>query len=142
MKTKVFFVLCAFSLLIGNAYAAEVDDCINKSDKSDSAYARCWLDEAKRLTEEIKQKYVQLSKVKAVEQWNNGNGLFKGNLKDMMDSWVAYRNRFCSLSGIAGNNYTGEDKSFHQAQCLVELSKKHNVELDGLLGNITSYMTD
>ena len=51
-------VMLAFS---ASVRADVVDDCINNSDKSDEAYSRCWLDEAKRLSAEIKDKYEQLT---------------------------------------------------------------------------------
>ncbi len=130
-------VMLAFS---ASVRADVVDDCINNSDKSDEAYSRCWLDEAKRLSAEIKDKYEQLAANKLASEWNKGNGMFKGNLKDMYDSWVAYRNRFCSLSGVAGHYETGESKAFHQSLCLMDLSKKHNQELSGLLSTFASQM--
>ena len=120
--------------------AADVNDCINNSDKSDDAYSRCWLEEAKRLTAEIKDKYEILTKNKLANEWNKGNGMFKGNLKDTFDSWVAYRNRFCSLYGVAGNQETGETKAFHQAMCLVDQSKNHNAQLGALITTFSTQM--
>lgn len=141
MNKKFGGCCMAVSLLFSVAVqAAEVDDCINNSNSSDEAYSRCWLDEAKRLNTEIKNKYEQLASNKLAAEWNKGNGMFKGNLKDMYDSWVAYRNRFCSLSGVAGHYETSESKAFHQSLCLVNLSKKHNQELDGLLSTFASQM--
>lgn len=33
-----------------------------------------------------------------IEKWNNGPDIKNGNIRDMFDSWVAYRNRICSLT--------------------------------------------
>lgn len=143
MNKKLGICCLAVMMAVSTAVRADVvDDCINNSDKSDDAYSRCWLDEAKRLGVEIKDKYEQLAANKLAAEWNKGNGMFKGNLKDMYDSWIAYRNRFCSLLGVAGHYETGESKAFHQALCLVNISKKHNQELSGLLSTFASQMID
>lgn len=142
MKNKIGICALVIMLATGTQVSAKepVYDCINASDKSDDGYSKCYLAETKRLSEEIKQKYNKLAENPQLTQWNNGNGMFKGNLKDMFDSWIAFRNRFCSLSGISGNHYNGESKTFHQSDCLYQLSKEHNDQLDGIISNLVSQM--
>ena len=36
-----------------------------------------------------------------IGKWNNGSDLKEGNYRDLYDSWIAYRNRMCSLSTYA-----------------------------------------
>ena len=69
----------------------------------------CIDDELVRTTQEIKNLYKTLSKDEFVGKWNNSNNLKSGNYRDMFDSWIAYRNRMCSLSVWAYNKYYGKD---------------------------------
>lgn len=141
MNKKFGGCCMAVSLLFSVAVqAAEVDDCINNSNSSDEAYSPVLAGRSQAFEYGNQNKYEQLASNKLAAEWNKGNGMFKGNLKDMYDSWVAYRNRFCSLSGVAGHYETSESKAFHQSLCLVNLSKKHNQELDGLLSTFASQM--
>lgn len=58
----------------------------------------CISQELKRSTREIKNLYKTMLEDEFVGKWNNGPDLKNGNYRDMFDSWIAYRNRMCSLS--------------------------------------------
>lgn len=51
-----------------------------------------------RTTKDIKNIYKTMSEDEYLGKWNNGPDLKNGNFRDLYDSWIAYRNRLCSLS--------------------------------------------
>lgn len=85
--------------------------CINANQKN------CLEDELKRSSKEIKDYYKTFLEDEFVGKWNNGPDLKRGNYRDMYDSWIAYRNRMCSLAVWAYQSFYGE-KSMNLTQCL------------------------
>ncbi len=71
--------------------------------------AECIDEEVERCTQEIKNLYKTLSKDEFLGKWNNSEDLKSGNYRDMFDSWIAYRNRMCSLSVWAYQRFYGKD---------------------------------
>ena len=106
--------------------------CINSSNSQDDGYAKCYLDEAKRDVARIDEVYQKLSSDPKFSAWNNGNGMFKGNFKDMLDTWVSFRNRYCSLYAEIYSSYDGSSASFHQADCIMKMSKRHADDIEDL----------
>ena len=84
----------------------EYEKCIADENKN---YSICIDEELVRSTKDIKNHYKTLSEDELVGKWNNGDGLKSGNYRDMFDSWVAYRNRMCSLAVWAYQNTYGPD---------------------------------
>ena len=64
-------------------------------------YIACLNAEIARQNESMNGYYEALLRYPEFQKWNSGNGMFRGNLKDMNDQFMAYRERFCSLSGLA-----------------------------------------
>lgn len=123
MFKKILLVLslCALS---STAWATkEYEDCINQVQNDDDV-ALCMKAETARVMKDIQEVYLNLSKHYLIEPWNNGVGLSKGNLKDMYDHWVAYRNRYCSLYQQASINTFRSDE-FHKEECLMQLTIDH-----------------
>lgn len=81
---------------------SEYNDCIQKNTN-----AVCIDEELQRSTREIKDYYKTFANDEMVGKWNNGDGLKSGNYRDMFDSWIAYRNRICSLAVWAYQRYYG-----------------------------------
>ena len=106
--------------------------CINSSNGMDDGYTKCYLDEAKRDVDRIDSVYQKLSSDARFSQWNNGNGMFKGNFKDMLDTWISFRNRYCSLYAEIYSKYDGSTSSFHQADCIMKMSKRHADDMEDL----------
>ena len=80
---------------------AEYEECVSKNQRN------CIDEELKRSSKAIKDYYKTFSEDEFVGKWNNGPDLKKGNYRDMYDSWVAYRNRMCSLAVWAYNDFYG-----------------------------------
>ncbi len=92
----------------------------------------CLNAELKRSTQQIKDLYKTFSEDEFVGRWNNGPDLKQGNYRDMYDSWIAYRNRMCSLAVWAYQSYYGP-KSINQAQCLQFYNREKLETMQNLL---------
>lgn len=107
----------------------EYTKCLEKEDADE---ALCLDEELQRCTRAIKNLYKTLSEDKYVGQWNNGDGLKSGNYRDMFDSWIAYRNRMCSLSVWAYHSRYGED-SIRLNDCIQFYNREKMETLSNLL---------
>ncbi len=135
MKNILSAVLMS-GLLLGaagaNAQSTDYYNCVNASNKQDDGYAKCYLEEAKRDVAKIDSYYQKLSSNPKFSTWNNGNGMFKGNFKNMLDTWISFRNRYCSLYAQTYSEYDGSSISFHQADCIMKLTKRHAEDMENL----------
>ena len=136
MVRKCLFV---FSLcLLPNLVWAdkEYDACYLKA-RDDNEVALCMKAESARILKSIQDIYLELSRHSQTSEWNNGNGLIKGNLKDMYDNWLGYRNRYCSLFTTASENTFGS-QSFDKERCLLNLTQDHYELMNQVLINANS----
>ena len=101
----------------------------------------CWDAENDRATKRIKDLYKTLSKDEHVGQWNNGPDLQSGNYRDMFDSWIAYRNRICSLAAFAYQKSDAKHKISLNG-CVLFLNKEHVEILESLLVMANSALDD
>lgn len=107
----------------------EYQTCRQKDGKSKS---ECLGAELDRTTRRVKDLYSSLLHDENVGQWNNGPNLQNGNYRDMFDSWVAYRNRLCSLAAWAYNNAQIQPKVGID-ECILYLTDEHRTLLDNAL---------
>ena len=121
---KKWMLVLAICLLPQMAFAGkEYDECYQKIKNDDDA-ALCMKAETARILKVIQEIYVNVSKNELTASWNKGNGLLNGNLKDMYDHFIAYRNRYCSLFVVASQNTFGSS-SFDKERCLLQLTDDH-----------------
>lgn len=92
---------------------------------SDDEKALCMSEEVKRLDREITNLYQKtFLKVDRIQKWNNGNGMFRGNLKDMQDQFNGYRSRFCSFYATTMENYSGS-QAYLRNECLMQITGEY-----------------
>lgn len=84
-----------FGYLYIDEHDDEYKDCRKKKNKN------CIEEELKRTSQKIKNIYKTMLEDEYIGKWNNGPDLKNGNYRDLYDSWIAYRNRMCSLSTYA-----------------------------------------
>lgn len=84
-----------FGYLYIDEHDAEYKDCRKNGSKN------CIEEELQRTNKNIKNIYKTMLEDEYIGKWNNGPDLKEGNYRDLYDSWVAYRNRMCSLSTYA-----------------------------------------
>ena len=103
--------------------------CRQQNGKSKS---ECLSSEIDRSTQHIKDLYSTLVRDENVGKWNNGPNLQSGNYRDMFDSWIAYRNRLCSLASWAYGNAKIQPK-VGTDECILFLTNEHLSILDNTL---------
>ncbi len=122
--SKKSLVILAFLIAPRMALATpEYDACYQKA-QNDDQVALCMKAETLRLMKSIQEAYINVSKHEQTASWNKGNGLISGNLKDMYDSWLNYRNKYCSLFTLASEHMFGTE-SFDQERCLLNMTNDH-----------------
>lgn len=121
---RFFAVVSTLCLTAFCAHAdQEYDNCVAQA-YDDDAIALCMKANTARLMKKIQEDYIFLSEDPISKEWNKGNGLKSGNLRDMYNSWLAYRNRYCSLYMAANVNGYGSD-NYHREACILEMTKDH-----------------
>jgi len=136
MLKKLIFTLLLCLLPQTILAGPEYTECYNQAN-DDNQLALCMKAETARLLTEIQTIYLNISKNEQTAAWNNGNGLIKGNLKDLYDHWIAYRNRYCSLFVVASENTFGSS-SYDQERCLLNLTKDHYELIHQIIINANS----
>ena len=101
----------------------------------------CLKEEIERTNKQILQKFQQAYDSLMIGAWNNGPNLQTGNYRDMYDSWVAYRNRFCSLAVWAYKRFYGE-KSVSMNYCLESFNKEMSDYMQHILSASVSFLDD
>jgi hypothetical protein len=84
-------------------------------------YVSCLNTEIKKQNTAIEEYYKRLLAFPEFDKWNNGNGLFRGNVKDMNDQYVAYRERLCSMYGMGLYSLYG-DLEHGRKECMMEMN--------------------
>ncbi len=128
---------CINDMLLGRA--DERDDFI--SEEHDEEYAKCIKDkkstdqclvnEFQRSSAKIKDLYKKFYASQYTSAWNNGADIGSGNYRDMFDSWVAYRNRLCSLSAFAYKNFP-QRANITKNHCLQYLNREKLETLENM----------
>lgn len=121
---------------ISDEHDEEYSTCI-----SDTPEDKCLLAEFQRSSEKIKELYKKFYNLPATKAWNNGADLSSGNYRDMFDSWVAYRNRLCSLSEYAYKNFPAKS-SVGKNHCLQYLNREKLETLENLYSLANSALND
>ena len=116
-----------FSYLEIYDHDEEYKECIKRKDAS-----KCLEEEFERSTKQIKNLYKTALEDNMLGKWNNGPDLKNGNYRDMYDSWIAYRNRICSLSVWAYKKGYG-DNGVSLVQCLQFFNREKLETMENLL---------
>ena len=112
---------------------SEHDEAYQTCQKEDGkTAANCLEREIDRSTQKVKDLYATLLRDADVGRWNNGPNLQNGNYRDMFDSWIAYRNRLCSLAVWAYENAKIQPK-VSLNECILFLTEEHREILDNIL---------
>ena len=111
-------------------------NCIKDKDTSE-----CLEDELRRSTKRIKNLYKTATEDDMIGKWNNGPDLKNGNYRDMYDSWIAYRNRMCSLSVWAYKKGYGTQGA-NLTQCLQFFNREKLETMENLLHSAHSELDE
>ena len=121
---KKFLMLTVFGFIASPVLATpEYESCYDAA-QNDNQVALCMKAETARVLKNIQEAYSAVLKNEQTASWNNGNSLTSGNLKDMYDHWVAYRNRYCSLF-VQASEHTFGSADYDKERCLLNLTNDH-----------------
>lgn len=120
--------------------ASAYDSCIEQSEGNSIKIKACITQETQRIMEMVEQKYEQLASNKDFDAWNQGTFMYSGNFKNLLDEWLAYRDRYCSLYGYSASPSTNEGivEQLSAVECVLELTKRQNKDMDVILKNYNS----
>ncbi len=116
------------------------DSCIDQSEGNSIKIKACITQETQRIMNMVEQKYEQLASNKDFDAWNQGTFMYSGNFKNLLDEWLAYRDRYCSLYGYSSSPNTNEGivEQLSAVECVLELTKRQNKDMDVILKNYNS----
>ena len=122
--------------------ATPYDDCIKDFAKQgptgDYEYSVCMKQEAARLLTEIQKVYTKIANDKYYSKWNNGNGMFKGRVRDTYNAWLVYRNNYCGMYAEGAKN-SGGSEAYNRGQCRKKLTEE---QLDAINNVIHAQQSD
>lgn len=126
----------------GNRYLevdhdAEYKSCVAEKKPQDE----CLKAEIERTTKYIKDDLATILTIPTIAKWNNGPDIKNGNIRDMFDSWVAYRNRVCSLNAYV-QKIANPQKPVSFDYCIQYYNENFAALLDLYLKNANSVLDE
>lgn len=98
------------------------NSCISRiSNGSGPAYVGCIDQELRRQESAMQFFYTELLKQEQYQKWNNGKTLASGNIKDMNDQYIAYRDRLCSMFAIGMMNFY-QNIEWGRKECMMKVN--------------------
>ncbi len=143
MFYKMSVLTIIATIAFGNAFAQKspssiafsYDKCIEGNVHNDDDYAaKCREAEVKKLDAQIQKIYLGLLKKEGVKKWNNGNGMFRGNLKNTDDSFMAFRNNYCSFYNAAMHEQS-TSKEFMRQDCRLSMTRQYLSQIISVLND-------
>lgn len=112
----------------------------NNVDNDPKISAICFSTELRRMDTGIEKMFTHMLKTDRISTWNNGNGVFRGSFKDMIDQWKNFRHSYCQLYSVAMKEYTDVPEYNYQT-CASELTKNYFGQVKGMLANYEADLT-
>lgn len=140
LNNKISLAALVLGILVALPAEAQVinngayDACIKASGGSDMKMIECTVQETNRFITAIEGKYETLSNVAYFKNWNKGSGMYSGNFKNLFTEWKTYADKYCLLYGYSISP-DGTIGSLSSAECLLELSKRQNKDMDVIIKN-------
>lgn len=135
-----FYAFSAQAQSLANA-TSSYEQCLNAADGNNIKMTTCTVNEADRILKILQGKYEQMANSEQFKTWNQGAGMFNGNFKDLYSAWLQYRDKYCSLYGysMSADDAVGNIAQLTGAECVLELTKRQNKDMDVILQNISNY---
>lgn len=120
---------------------ASYEQCLDAADGNNIKMTTCTVNEANRILKILEEKYEKMANSEQFKSWNQGAGMFNGNFKELYSSWLQYRDKYCSLYGysMSPDVEQGNIVQLTGAECILELTKRQNKDMDVILQNISKY---
>lgn len=123
---------------INSNNASSYDRCMEIADGDNIKMTNCIVEESDRMLKILEKKYQQMANSKQYQNWHQGAGMFSGNFKELFSSWLEYRDKYCSLYGysVSPDVEQGNIAQLTGAECVLELTKRQNKDMDVILQNM------
>lgn len=120
---------------------ASYEQCLDAAAGNNIKMTTCTVNEANRILKILEEKYEKMANSEQFKSWNQGAGMFNGNFKELYSSWLQYRDKYCSLYGysMSPDVEQGNIVQLTGAECILELTKRQNKDMDVILQNISKY---
>ena len=117
------------------------EQCLQLAEGNNIKMTSCTVAESNRILKILENKYDKMANDAQFKNWNQGAGMFNGNFKDLYSAWLQYRDKYCSLYGYSMSPYEepGNIAQLSGAECILELTKRQNKDMDVIMKNITDY---
>lgn len=147
-KFYVSALICSFSLFAAPSFAQSLNNtnmsyeqCLQLAEGNNIKMTSCTVAESNRILKILENKYDKMANDAQFKNWNQGAGMFNGNFKDLYSAWLQYRDKYCSLYGYSMSPYEepGNIAQLSGAECILELTKRQNKDMDVIMKNITDY---
>lgn len=148
MKISLYSVAAIVSVFSFSAQAQSLtntnlsyEQCLEAADGNNIKMTSCTVTEANRILKILEEKYDKMANSLQFKTWNQGAGMFNGNFKDLYSSWLQYRDKYCSLYGysMSPDEEQGNIVQLTGAECVLELTKRQNKDMDVILKNISDF---
>ena len=117
------------------------DQCLEAAAGDNIKMTTCTVNESARILKILEEKYDQMANSAEFKNWNQGAGMFSGNFKQLYNNWLQYRDKYCSLYGysMSPDAEPGNIAQLTGAECILELTKRQNKDMDVILQNMANY---
>ena len=109
------------------------NNCVDLADGSIMKLTECTVQETRRIYKLVQEKYKELAAISYFSRWNAGSGSVNSNMQKLLTDWVNYRDLYCSLYGYAYSQGEGTITPLNEAECSLELTKRHNKDMDAVI---------
>lgn len=138
MNKKMTALMLGLSMCFAlPAMADEYTDCMKEVERTkagDFEIALCMKAQSARVLKKVQDEYTKIANMKFFEEWNNGNGMFKGNVRDTYNAWFVYRNKYCDLYALATTNSSGTNE-YNREKCRLDLSDEQFAYITTVIRN-------
>lgn len=140
LATMTFFSVPTHAQSLANS-AASYEKCLENAAGNNIKMTTCTVNETTRIVKILEGKYEQMANSEQFKDWNRGAGMFNGNFKDLYSAWLQYRDKYCSLYGysMSADMDVGNIAQLTGAECILELTKRQNKDMDVILQNVSKY---
>lgn len=136
MNIKITSVVLGLSMFFAlPTMADEYDDCLKEVSRTkggDFELAICMKTKTAKVLKQVQAEYTTIANMKDFQEWNNGNGMYKGNIRDTYNAWLVYRNKYCDMYAIANKEIT-EYIDYYREKCKMDLTDEQLIYIQAVI---------
>lgn len=133
--TSVVLGLCMIFAV--PAMADEYEDCLKEVSRTKGGnfeLAICMKAKTDKVLKQVQKEYTTVANMKEFQEWNNGNGMFKGNVRDTYNAWLVHRNKYCDMYAISQKEIT-DYIDYYREKCKMDLTDEQLIYIQAVIRN-------